>query len=157
MQKIPIRKLFWEALEMALETKTHQLAKDIANAIGENETPLLKALREDKISAYLFDEPADQTVDDIGDYRCTYRVESANGSFLAPCGQPIVWKGGGGTRCLQHSLCTEQVAPTLPTLRPVAGHTVLISKTESKVYSEDGVLCGKTSHDSKKAYVFEVQ
>jgi len=157
MQKIPVRKLFWEALEMALETKTHQLAKDIAAALGEDEKPLLKALRDEKVGVYLFDEPADQDVEDIGEHRCTYIV--CTGAFMKPCRGPVVWKGGGGTRCLQHSLCeSSPVAPTqLQTFRPVAGHDILVSTDSQSLYTEDGALCGQLSYDGQKAFVFEVE
>ena len=155
MQKIPVRKLFWEALEMALETKTHQLAKDIAAALGENDTPLLKALREEKVSAYLFDEPADQDVDDIGEYRCDYMVST--GAFMKPCRSPVVWKGGGGTRCLQHSLCEANPVVQLPIFRPVAGHDILLSADSQSLYTEDGALCGQMSENGQKAFVFEVE
>ena len=53
MNSIPVRKLFWEELELALETQTHRLVRDIANVLGQPADPLLKALKDDRVGVYL--------------------------------------------------------------------------------------------------------
>ena len=148
--KIPVRKLFWEALEMALETQTHRLAKDIAAVLGEPDAPLLKALREEKVSAMLFDESADADVDDVAEYRCQHFV--AAGPFWRRCCEPVVWGSGPGpkpkTECLYHSMnpCLAAKGPLIhPFQDEDDGITYYVNQETKAVYTADGTLCGRLS------------
>jgi len=148
MNSIPVRKLFWEELELALETQTHRLVRDIANVLGQPPDPLLKALRDERVSAYLYDEPADQDID-LSEMRCKELTLKASGAFVAACGHPVVWSShpGGRRVCFQHSVpCPKPATAGLP---PVTLYTV--DKTayyiteDGSVFNDAGDIVGRYS------------
>lgn len=144
---------------MALETQTHRLAKDIAAVLGEPDAPLLKALREEKVSAMLFDESADEEVDDVAEYRCQHFV--AAGPFWRRCCEPVVWGSGPKTECLFHSAnpCLTP-SPKGPLIHPFHdeddGATYYVNQETKAVYLADGTLCGRLSDDGTELALFEV-
>lgn len=102
MNQIPVRKIIWDAFELAIETQARRLAKDIAATLGQDPSPLIKSIRDDTMKVYLFDEAGDDTID-ISEKRCPHLV--AVGAFLAPCWNPTVWTGHLDTKaCLKHCL-----------------------------------------------------
>ncbi len=161
MEHIPVRRLFWDALEVALEAQTHRLAKDIATALGQPEGPLLKALRAEKVKAYLLDTTADQEVEDISTFRCNHVIRE--GPFLRPCGAPVVWSDTDGPRetCLHHSLYPNPRPPDTAVLTPItlevegAEVRYLINETTGEVFTEHGDLCGRFS--GGKLTLFEIE
>lgn len=144
MQHIPVRKLFWDALTLTLETQAHRLARDIAAVLGQPDAPLLKALRDDKVSAYLLEEAADAETDDLEAFRCDHVCEV--GQVLIPCRQPILW--GSATKCCPaHVLhpSPRGAYNALPLLRPVAieGRDLYCDRAIGLVYTLEGVPCGR--------------
>ena len=155
--KIPVRKLFWEALEMALETQTHRLAKDVAAVLGVPDAPLLKALREEKVSVMLFDESADAEVDDLSEHRCQHFV--AAGPFWRRCGEPVVWSPGPKTQCLFHSLnpCLKADGPAIHAFEDEDdGSQYYVNRETKAVYTADGTLCGRLSEEGGVVELFDV-
>jgi hypothetical protein len=154
--EIPVRKLFWDALEIALETQTHRLAKDIAAVLGETDAPLLKALRDEKVNVHLVEDAADEEVEDISSYRCQHFDRS--GPFWRRCFEPVVWRSGTALdSCLHHSLnpCKTIVpAPSLYELNTDEG-LYYVNKEARAVYSATGELCGSLSEDGKTVMLFE--
>lgn len=143
MQHIPVRKLFWDALTLALETQTHRLARDIAAVLGQPDAPLIKALRDEKVSAYLFDDAADQEVDDLEAFRCQHYIQV--GGLLMPCKQPILW--GAGHTCPAHTLnpSPKGAHPGLPVLTPILADdiTYYADRESGLVYTVEGIPCGR--------------
>ena len=84
---LPIPRILWENLEIALTAKVHALAKDIAKALDTDVKPLMTALTKEKVSAYLIDQ-ADIDAD-VSELRC-------------PCGAAIVWTASTKKRCPEH-------------------------------------------------------
>lgn len=157
--KIPVRKLFWEALEMALETQTHRLAKDIAAVLGEPDAPLLKALRDEKVSALLFDEAADEDIDDLADHRCQHFT--AAGPFWRRCGEPVLWSSGPDrllNACLYHSMhpCLAVPGPVVYSVATDTDEPLYVNQESKAVYTVTGNLCGRLSDDGKQILLFEI-
>jgi hypothetical protein len=147
MNSIPIRKLFWEELELALETQTHRLVREIATVLGQQPDPLLKALRDERVSAYLYDEPADQDID-LSEMRCKELTLKANGAFVATCNHPVVWSSHPGMRrvCFQHSMPFKK--PSTVGLPHVALYTVdttvyYITLADGCVFNDAGEIVGR--------------
>lgn len=157
MEHIPVRRLFWDALEVALEAQTHRLAKDIATALGQPEGPLLKALRTQKVKAYLLDTAGDQDIEDISAFRCSHMVQE--GTFLRPCGAPVVWSETDGPResCPHHSLYPNPRPPDLASLTPIQTDEAryIVKEETGEVFTEKGDLCGRFSNG--KLYLFEIE
>ena len=86
--RLPIPRILWESLEIALTAKVHALAKDIAKTLDVDVKPLMTALTKEKVSAYLV-EQADIDAD-ISELRC-------------PCGAAIAWMTATTKkRCPEH-------------------------------------------------------
>jgi hypothetical protein len=161
--RIPVRKLFWDALEFALEIQTRRLAKEIATSLGVPDAPLLQALQKgERIGAYLIEESGDD-VDDLSEFRCQHRVPVGT-AFERACGEPVVWtqQGQAEKRCARHTL---QPAPfradELSADRRVSpfewdGETLYIHRGSNAIYREDGTLCGHRTENLKRACVFVV-
>ena len=145
MQHVPVRKLFWDALTLALETQTHRLARDVAAVLGQPDAPLLKALRDEKVSAYLFEEPADEEVDDLESFRCQHFCQV--GAVLLPCRQPVLW--GLDVKpcvCPAHALnpSPKESFNGLPVLKAiVADEITYYADPAGLVYTAEGVPCGR--------------
>ena len=164
MQHIPVRKLFWDALEIALEAQTHRLAKDIATALGQPDGPLLKALRQEKVKAYLLDTAEDQEIEDMSVFRCTH--VNREGPFLRPCGAPVLWSDIEGPRptCLHHTLHPCPRSPDVPALVALKGKgegegedekELYASAEKGEIYDATGRLCGRLLDG--KVVLFEVE
>jgi hypothetical protein len=154
--EIPVRKLFWDALEIALETQTRRLAKDIAAVLGEPDAPLLKALREEKVKVRLFEDAADEAIEDVSALRCQHY--HAVGPFWRLCSEPVVWRSGTPlTSCLYHSLnpCPAATGDPVRELHTDEG-TFYVNETTKAVYDAAGTLCGTVSDDGAKVTLFDV-
>lgn len=145
--QIPVRKLFWDAFEMALTTQTYKLAKDVATALGKEPEPLLKALRDEKTKVYLFEEAADDDVEDLADFRCKHLVPHKEN--LAYCNEPVVWGKDKHDTCLEHLLNPSPYSKfsNLPVLKRVVmddGITCYVDMKVRKIYDESGKQIGTT-------------
>jgi tetratricopeptide (TPR) repeat protein len=107
MIQVPVRKLIWEALELSIETQAKRLARDIADVLGQDSAPLLKSIRDEKVSVYLFDEAGDDKID-LSEYRCSHLVTiPGQESYLTACCNPAIWSNKSNNlnrACLQHSM-----------------------------------------------------
>jgi len=149
MNKIGVPKLFWDAFELALTTKTKQLARDIADALGEDAAPLLKSLASETVGVYLFDE-ADQDGEFL-DMRCShYTALPGKSNYVAACMEPVVYSATTKhTTCLHHSLEPNPRDPAWTILTPLVHDqaTYYINRATGEAYDEKGVLCGRYSSE----------
>lgn len=156
MNKIGVPKLFWDAFELALTTKTKQLARDIADSLGEDAAPLLKSLASETVGVYLFDE-ADQDGEFL-DMRCShYTALPGKLTYVTACMEPVVYSATTKhTTCLHHSLEPNPRDPAWTILTPLVYDNTpyYIDKASGKVYDEKGVLCGRYSLE-KGLRIFE--
>jgi len=108
---LPIPKIYWDTFQATLQSRVKRLAKEIATTLGESEQPLLKALVNEKVDAYLFEEEGAEMVD-LQSMRCKHIQPTAeNPRVLRICGQPVILEK---TACLHHELCgTTTVKPPL--------------------------------------------
>lgn len=157
MDHIPVRKLFWDALEVALEAQTHRLAKDVATALGKPEGPLIKALRDKKVKAYLYDTAADQDVEDMSSFRCNHVIRE--GPFLRTCDAAVLWAGVDGPRptCLHHTLHPNPRPPDVSCITPlkVDDKDYYVCTERGEIYNAAGRLCGRLLDG--KAVLFEIE
>jgi hypothetical protein len=133
------------------------LVKDITSTLGVPDAPLLKALKEDKVGAYLFDEPADQDAD-ISDMRCQHFVQiNETSPYLVRCSAPIVWSSqpvAKHDRCLQHSITACQKPSNIPTVKHVVADKTTYIIDGEYVYLDDGTLAGKYNPTTNTIYTF---
>ena len=145
MQHIPIRKLYWDSFEMVLNQAVEILAKDISLVLGEPVAPLLRAIKDRKVSTYLYEEQETLTVD-ISEMRCKHFVPSLETpTILIPCSNPIVWSSTPGTNqnvCVEHTHM-NLLSMNLSEWRYVSfgGDTMLTDG--SYVYTKDMNLVGR--------------
>ena len=150
MNHIPIQKLYWDALTFALDTKVTKLAKDIAAALGQPDAPLLKAIRDEKVSAYIFNENESDIID-ISEMRCSHLIPfSETCPILIKCNGPIIWSADHAkskSYCLEHSLCSpvDVRTPFQKEFRLFKYNDIpyFIDIDENYVYSENGELVGR--------------
>ena len=160
MNKIGVQKLFWDAFELALSTQTKRLARDIADALGQDAKPLLVALQAEKTGVYLFEE---SNTDDIEflDMRCTHFTPiPGKEMYVAKCMEPVIWSANPAVRvraCLHHSLHPCIRNASWPILVPFLHEdaTYYIDKAAEQVYNESGELCGRLS--GGRLILFEVE
>ena len=136
-------------METAIEAQAHRLARDIATTLQVSETPLLKALRTEKIGVYLYDDSEDQDRD-ITEMKCRDLVRLHEDSpFIHVCGAPVLWPNTGtkSARCVAHSLVPSGLVNTPYT--QVLDHIQIdavdyyIDKESSIIYSSSGEVAGK--------------
>lgn len=159
--QVPIRKLFWDAVELAMEAQVHRLAKDIASALGTSETPLLQALKQERVKVALFEDGADDDVEDFAAHHCSYLIQTPGGApFLMCCGGPVCWRAGTPTRhCLEHLLLPSNTAQARG--KPIVQRLVVdefegyVCVESGYVYSEDGTLCGRYQERTQRLLLFE--
>lgn len=159
--RVTVRKLFWDALELALETQVHRLAKDIASSLGQSEDPLLKALKSERVSAALLEDARDEEVEDLAELRCEALVPVAAGSpFLTRCCQPVLWTGSplhALNRCLQHSLQGSGPAPPaiVKRIEREEEPPLYVEPSTGYVYSESGTQVGRFRPESNRILMFK--
>jgi len=151
MNSIPVRKLFWEELELALETQTHRLVRDIANVLGQPADPLLKALKDDRVGVYLYDEPADQDIE-LSEMRCKELTVICGGNFVATCNNPVIWSPNPQLRrvCIHHAVQTAPLDTAgLPHVLScnIGKMTYYVSVENGSVFDEEGTLVGRYVDD----------
>ena len=145
MNKIGIPKLFWDAFELALTTKTKQLARDIADSLGENAAPLIKSLVSETVDVYLFEE-AEQEGEFL-EMRCKhYTVIPGEPNFVTACMEPVIYSATvkHGT-CLHHSLHPNPKDSAWTVLASIVYDNVAyyIDKASGKAYNAEGKVCGR--------------
>ena len=156
MNKIGVPKLLWDAFELAITTKTKQLARDIADSLGEDAAPLLKSLASETVGVYLFEE-ADQDGEFL-DMRCKhYTIMPGKPNFVAACMEPVIYSAAiKYDTCLHHSMHPNPKDPAWVILTPLAYDNIMyyIDKLSGEAYDVDGKLCGRYS-SNKGLFVFD--
>jgi len=140
---VPVPKMYWDALEGALQAQVKRLARDISTCLREPEVPFLKHLAKEKVSVYLFEEEGSEMAD-ISTMRCSSYVPCVdNPQVLVRCNQPILL--GRATRgCPSHAGRASQTSTTdLRVFKMVRDHeqTYWVDD-ENTLYTVDLVPCG---------------
>jgi len=110
MKQIGIPKIFWDSFEFAVSTQAKRLAKDVADALGQDAGPLIAEIQKEKIGVYLFEDPTLETLD-LSEMRCAHTMPvPGSPCFRTACSEPVVWSTNPVARpgaCLYHSLNPE--------------------------------------------------
>ena len=164
--QIPIRKLLWDALELTIETQAKRLARDIADALGQDSSPLLKSIRDEKVSVYLFDEAGDSEVD-LSEYRCQHLITiPGQDCYLTPCCNPAVWLQSNKSpssekACLTHSLTPSQhgifIYGCKKRTRLKRWNEYYIQEENGKAYNQSGILIGRFCVRKNVLEIFEIE
>lgn len=113
-------------METVLHANMYRLAKDIAQALGKPEAPLLQELKANPIRAYIFEEQSPPEID----ARCGFMCQKPETPLYSePCGRANLW---GSQRCAEHAY---QKAVTLPVIKLKA-----LEADEALAVSEDGTV-----------------
>jgi hypothetical protein len=160
MQQVPIQKIYWESFLFVLKQSSEQLARDISESLGQPAPPLLKAIRENTMNAYIFDESANAEID-IETMRCKHFVPYSNSSSVyVACRNPILWSSTPGvlnTRCVEHAH-----SPSIKLDTMCEGRIITIPSSEeeyilqgSNVYTKDMKIIGHYNQSTNKFYRFK--
>ena len=159
--QIPIRKLLWEALELTIETQAKRLARDVADVLGQDSTPLLKSIRDEKVSVYLFDEAGDDQFD-LSEHRCQHLIIiPGQESYLTPCWNPAVWLNSkiitSEKACLIHSI-TPSIHGTNNNKKAKLKrwNEYYIEQTNGYTYNQSGSFVGRFDSNKNILEVFEI-
>lgn len=160
MQLVPIQKIYWDSFLYVLKQSSEQLARDISDSLGQPTQPLLKAIRENMVSAYIFDESANTDVD-IETMRCSHFIpQSDTTSVYVCCQNPIVWSSTPGvlnTRCIEHAHASTINAEVIPRGRfiriPSSDEDYILD--DSCVYTKSMKIIGKYDKETNKFYRFK--
>lgn len=121
-QTLPIPRILWDSLEATLMAQVNRLVKDIAETLDKPAKPLLDAIKKDKVTAYLWEEP-EQDMLELSQMRCEALTRHPeNPGIVCDCRQPIVWSGQshGARRCAEHLHVREiLVSSSLIQLTPI--------------------------------------
>ena len=166
MEQIPIRKIFWDALEMALEAQSHRLARDIAASLQVDETPLLKALKTEKVQVYLYDDTADGDYD-MSEMKCRDIVRLHEGSpFLKRCLAPVVWPNSKidacQHKCLQHRICPSEFGADVSTTEQKVVQSITVENAQfyldssGILYKSSGEVAGRLNSETGVYEILEL-
>jgi hypothetical protein len=90
MKQIGIPKIFWDSFEFAVSTQAKRLAKDVADALGQDAGPLIAEIQKEKIGVYLFEDPTLETLD-LSEMRCGHTMPvPGSPCFRTLCSEPVV-------------------------------------------------------------------
>lgn len=163
--QVPIRKLLWDALELTIETQAKRLARDIADALGQDSSLLLKSIRDEKVSVYLFDEAGDNDID-LSEHRCQHLITiPGQDCYLTPCCNPAVWlksnKAPSSEKaCLTHSLTPSQHGIFKSGCRARARlkrwNEYYIQEENGSTYNQSGTLVGRFCPVKNVLEIFEI-
>jgi len=121
-KSLPIPRILWDSFEATLTAQVNLLVKDIATTLDRPAKPLLDAIKKDKVTAYLWEEPAHELLE-LNEMRCeAHTRHPENLSIICDCRQPIVWSGQshGARRCAEHLHIKEiHISSSLISLKPI--------------------------------------
>lgn len=160
MIQVPLRKLLWEALELSIETQAKRLARDIADVLGQDSAPLLKSIRDEKVSVYLFDEAGDDQID-LSEYRCTHLTSiPGQESYLTTCLNPAIWSNKSSSKaCLQHSMKPSEHGINTNTntnAKLKRWKEYYIEQESGYTYNQRGTLIGRYNSEKNTLQLFEI-
>jgi len=161
MIKIPVTRLYWEEFLIFTRKNADILMRHNAEALGKAPSELLKAIRENTVDVYIFDEAASSEID-IESMRCKHLVQSATSpSVFVPCRNPIVWSstpGANNNLCVEHTIsCENNNFTNLPEARYVQlklGEQAILH--ESYIYTMKMELIGRYDKILNKSYLFKI-
>lgn len=153
----PLPKLYWDAFQSTVQAQTKRLAKEIASSLRQPEQPLLRALQDEKVSVYLFEQEGSEYID-LQSLRCAeFRRNPESPSVLERCGQPVVI--GQGQKCPHHihgkSLLPSQTLRKLRIIRDTDGTKYWLSE-ENLLLNSELLAVGRFDSETRKLYVFEM-
>ena len=147
MASVSVSDVIWGELDRCFKTALEYLIKDIAEALGQPQDPLKKALN-GKMNLHLIEDGAASFTQ-----RCTYLCSHADTpAFLSECGEPILWflPEQPTKRCPRHLALAPAKLPSL-VLTPLEGGYAYAS--DGTVYNGQGEACG--FYESGVLTVFE--
>ena len=162
MIRIPVTRLYWEEFLLFTRKNAEILMRHNAEALGKAPTELLKAIRENTVDVYIFDEAASSEVD-IESMRCKHLVKSANcPQIMVPCRNPVVWSstpGANNNLCVEHTVCSDELhhinnIPEAFYIRLSSGEQAIVH--ESYIYTMKMELIGRYDKMLNKSYLFKI-
>jgi hypothetical protein len=161
MIKIPVTRLYWEEFLLFTRKNAEILMRHNAEALGKAPTELLKAIRENTVDVYIFDEAASSEVD-IESMRCKHLVPSTTSPLvLVPCRNPVVWSstpGANNNLCVEHTIsCDSNNFNNIPEARYIllkSGEQAIVH--ESYIYTMKMELIGRYDKMLNKCYLFKI-
>ena len=134
-----------------------EMAKDVAKTINKDPTPLVKFVKTNAASFYLFDESHAPEIDMRCKYMCQKPVAPL---FIQPCGRPIVWSNGipnGTERCAEHAYSGTAKVFNLPSVQPLeADDEILYVGEDDTVYNTSYEVVGRMNRETGSLFRFTI-
>ena len=161
MIRIPVTRLYWEEFLLFTRKNAEILMRHNAEALGKAPTELLKAIRENTVDVYIFDEAASSEVD-IESMRCKHLVPSTTSPLvLVPCRNPVVWSstpGANNNLCVEHTIsCDSNNFNDLCEARYIrlkSGEQAIVH--DASIYTMKMDLIGRYDKILNKSYLFTI-
>jgi len=151
---LPISKIYWDAFHSVLKQSAESLARDISTTLGEPSAPLLKAIKDNTLNLYLFDESSSDTYD-IESMRCVQLIESFDSpSVHVCCNNPVLISSSPSAPtkyCSEHSRLNADVASTAKDasyIKDTNGELYILC--DSFVYTTKMILIGRYNESSNR-------
>jgi hypothetical protein len=142
---LPISKIYWDAFHSVLKQSAESLARDIATTLGEPSAPLLKAIKDNTLNLYLFDELSSDTYD-IESMRCVQLIESFDSpSVHVCCNNPVLISSSPSAPtkyCSEHSRTNIKMPDN-------AKEALYIKGTDGELY----IVCESLVYDTKMTLI----
>jgi hypothetical protein len=154
--QIPIPRVYWDAMQASLNAEVKRLSKEISRVLHQPEHPLLRAVKENTIGMYIFEEEGSELVD-IQSMRCSFMIPSEeNPAVLCRCNQPILL--GAGNACPSH-LQKESPRPDVQRLKIIKSFEETYWVDQENIIRRKGDLkpIGKYNADTRKCILFQIE
>lgn len=154
MDRVPLPKIIYNALEDVLEAQIRRLVGDVAKSLKVDPKPLLQSVSQEKTLVYLFEESVDDY--NLHTARCkSYELEKHKGADIyIPCKNAVVY-----TRdyCVAHAKHRSTVPATENILNCISvdGTRYYVDK-HNRVYSLELQKIGLYFPKSSKILLFKV-
>jgi len=154
MDRVPLPKIIYDALEDVLEAQVRRLVGDVAKSLKVDPKPLLQSVRQEKTLVYLFEESVEDY--NLHTARCkAYDLEKHNSTDIyIPCKNAVVY-----TRdyCVAHAKHRSTVPDTENILNCISvdGVRYYVDK-HNKVYNLELKKIGLYFPQSCKILLFKV-
>jgi hypothetical protein len=147
MSLIPIPKLYWDTLLFVVKQNSEKLARELADVLGENPSPLLSSIRNNTVGVYIYDEAANSEVD-IETMRCKHCVQCPDTPLVyVPCMNPVIWSSTPGFSmnvCVEHSKADKSNSVKYRESEYIqCSPTEKMLLHESAVYTNDNEIVGR--------------
>lgn len=146
----PVPSIIWDAFTDVMEANTLRLAKEIGQALGVSHTPLMNAIRAQKIHPYVVEFNGDER--DI-DVRCDYVCQKD--AVMCVCAQPVLWRPAEvSKRCPEHLYSKPLPYKPVLTLSPISNPDLFLS--DGSLFGTDAELKGGRYSATGKQIIFEL-